>query len=478
MKRQLTVVRVFAASVAAFCLLTAGALAQDADTVPMTADQQTRLNEAKVALAEAQRLQADLAAQKAARDLAPGSGIAGTVTTSEGAGRVEGAMLSAVALQQAAQCIAVRFTTEARPNRCPNMDQIPPAAARVSTGDPPTLPNIVDIHPTRTPGPILLVVGDNPINLTLAQSYRMRELGAREAMRDAFAAFCDGVRQQTLDTSAIRRANLCPTDTAETGSAENLREMLSTMRFAALFGADLPTINNALSYFRSNYTVGGVTVTGQDDALLMTAVASELARRNVPVITAESGADETVAQGVQADLARLDDLRTKNAAALALVKAQTKAIRDAVPQNASAADRQAAERRAADFVEAESRLSSAIALYDDLRKTLFDSSDNATPAIGPVLNALALEARLSSSNGRLLWVRLNSSNGGYYTESNIFTFLGDVPIHYAGGVVVSYRLLSFTDGRLIEAGVIPMFTGHVRAGRVRDVVSRRETTQQ
>jgi len=293
----------------------------------------------------------------------------------------------------------------------------------------------------------------------VAHSYRMREVGARQALVRAFDTFCEAPPPGTT---------ICPARAVRMQFDPSSTERLSTLRNLNAIGAEVSSVVNLLSYFRSNYTVGGITVTGQDDALLMTAVASELGRRNVPILTADASSGVAPAQCIDRQIGVLEGLRRQNAQALNIVKAKIASLRAPLNANSTPAERLRVEAEAAPFVEMESQLSSAISLYDDLRKTLFDASAGATPAIGPVLNAMALEERLNATRGRLLWVRLNSANGGYYTESNVWTFLGSVPIHYAGGVVVSYRLIQYDEGRLVEAGIVPVFTGHIRAGSVRN----------
>src|SRR5262249_8291717 len=139
-----------------------------------------------------------------------------------------------------------------------------------------------------------------------------------------------------------------------------------------------------LSALGNSYQFGGVTVNGQDDAMLSTALMSELlhlGRADLHVLTTSAN-DQSSAVDVVTD--QLDGLQTYYECAegdLSAVTASITRIQAALPEHPTAADRQRIEREAAPFVRQQTQLSSATTAYETFFKTLFDQTGAVAPAL-------------------------------------------------------------------------------------------------
>jgi hypothetical protein len=422
--RQIGLVKTLALGVVALCALGAVAAAQTAPTpLPFTPEQEAIINDAKVREAVAKARQAE----NAARPALPSTGIDGDVVV-KSAGQVEGAALSASSVIEAARCIASRFRTEKTDSRatrrCPNPDRITalPAAPQV-----------------------YVVTTDEPFDLTAGQGFVMRVEEAKESFRQASEAFC---------------AALDCTDRRFTGAAATPAEIISL-----------------LGLLRSNYEFGSIAVTGQDDQMLASAVMEQLLAVGVTPRTTRPTATDNAIGRVQNNMRELTTLYRTAQARLPHVKNRLKAIRAQFGDTPNAAQQQIIETQAAPFVDIEARMQTAVAQYNELRTALLIGTATAPATLQAVVRALTLADMIGDNQAStfVLWVHVNNVAGGYYSQNNIWTWVGVNPMNYSGGSVVSYRVTQVSTGNYIGAGVVPMMTGNVNASSVQDRVTRAAT---
>jgi hypothetical protein len=87
-------------------------------------------------------------------------------------------------------------------------------------------------------------------------------------------------------------------------------------------------------------------------------------------------------------------------------------------------------------------------------------------ALGNLLVADALAARILKKNAVLLTLHLPEAGGSYETRANFWTFFGSSPIHYSGGVVATYSAVDGPTGAILDSGTCTAYIGHVAPSEI------------
>jgi len=109
------------------------------------------------------------------------------------------------------------------------------------------------------------------------------------------------------------------------------------------------------------------------------------------------------------------------------------------------------------------KINGAISACDKFLESLVtsDPATGTSPLNGLVVEK-SLENSLNGGAAVVL-LRLESTGGSYFVAKNLLTGLGKMPLHYMGGATVSYVVLSGSEGNVLAGGVIPVHGGFVKA---------------
>jgi len=385
----------------------------DAINAAKTAQQ---LAEAQKAAADAQkaRAEAELAAFKAAMGEVPASSYKGNVELKDGAGKTEAYLLSAKAVQEAAQKIATHL-------------------------------------PKQTGTKFVLL-------------YPSKDLPTFQALL-TFRTQVSTIRNVLISATNASNAN------------NTLPGVPTPPRIAAAVGGvgiALQTLDNLLSYFRTDYSVGGVEIT-LDESLLVHALAGSMqsSGKNFQVIlpaTYNPQAFDFVITSIT-DLVNLAGEAQKAADLQATLAVQLINLANLAANPAQKADllSQADHHKALS-----DRCKAAVTLADGYIAKLVAPDDKGIAPLASVLReeAVADFLRKADKGNMLLIAKLQQAGGGYYTKKNMWTFWGGMPFYNMGGVVVSYVLINGADGVVLDAGVVPVDGGYVKADRLPEVINQ------
>lgn len=367
--------------------------------------QETALADAKAAkdLANARKEAAEArsAAEKARLGTMPDSGIAGTVSLGTNAGKMEAILLAHSALRAAA-------------------------------------------------GDIARIVNDRKGAHTRIYVYPAGQVPDFKNVGN-FSA------QLKLVGDALKAATTDATRTLDAAEGRAVVEAVSP----ATVGLAVEAITKLLGFFRSDFSVLGTDITLEDLALVQ-AVSGKLVGAggavHVPALfdpPNATGTEQFVTKRIGAFVEQVKAARTAAASVSDLMGRRQKAIDDAAvtPDRKKALESEMALLRP----QAEA-LRTAIAAFDALLGRLM-APDEPTAAM---LRDSVVWEQLSHPASVLLVLKVQASAGSSYTVKNLWTSLGGMPFHIAGGTVVSYALLKGEDGRLLASDVIPMHGGFHR----------------
>ncbi len=393
-------------------------------TEPDTAARKQKIEDAKATkeLAEAEKAvsdaakaaaEADLAALKSKFGTVPDSGYSGSVTAGAGTGNAEAMLLAARAVKIAASQIAKTVAPEVM-----GKTVLVYAAPSVPTFD------------------ALL-------------AYRAQTGFLKKAFEDAAAM------SSSADTSAPAPAGV------KTGEAPLL----------AAAGLGLEAVNKLFGFFRSDYSIGGVTLT-VDDSLLVAAVSEELraaATVQIPHVYQPGVLSDPVGEV----LANLKELALIKSAAPAKAEHHLQLSK----VFSGLAEKETDATKKADLTagykkhsEAEGALKGAGALFDAFFGKLTSADEKANVPIARVLREAAL-ADVLTGGGYLLVVKLQSAAGSYYSVKNMWTFFGGMPIRHMGSVVASFTLFDGATGAVKASGAVPVHGGFVKPKKVQEVAN-------
>lgn len=246
----------------------------------------------------------------------------------------------------------------------------------------------------------------------------------------------------------------------------------------AAAGLGLEALDRLFGYLRSDYTTAGVGLT-VEDSLLVAAVAAELTAPTTPEAAAKPTATPsrkaapkpTAAPNPEAAPKQVfhepqvfdPEVLARPAAGILSTLAELAELRRAALTRATGLAETHAEAAAA--------LRSAAAGFDALFGQLTDADETTKLPIGLVVREAALADALAAG-GRLLVVRVHAAAGSFYTVKNLWSFFGGQPLRHMGGVVVSFTLFEGATGQVLDAGVVPVHGGFVKAGDVQSTVEK------
>jgi hypothetical protein len=415
---------------------------------------QKALSDAQAAARQAQ----STAATAALGPLGSYNGADGTVTVTEGSRSVlEATLLSSVALQEAAGDmteILCRRVPEACATERQALATAPPLQAIASleraelcaeVRQPPVSPAAL------TPRALVMVPEANRALVDLAEVFEVRSAAlARELCAAMDAADRTTARFQPLRDSLTRG----PERDLGGGSI-------------AAVGA---IVNAAANLFRSDYTVYGIDLT-EDQNLLIRELAGALRDRHVinpiyapglfPVSPFRSE------NPALRRLALLDELRAK---AFTAASGQGDEAQMYAAALGSAGERTAEVQTAkAAHETAAKRLEDAIKGYDAMLTALTNPEGEGPPPMSAIIRQ-AHTAEILRQGGLLVVTNLHFMGGTSYTQRNFFTFLGGMPYHVSGGVLVSYIVEDGQTGHVYDAGSARVAGGYVRPTQLRSAV--------
>ncbi|MFI4950343.1 MAG: hypothetical protein ACHP7A_04830 [Caulobacterales bacterium] len=303
-------------------------------------------------------------------------------------------------------------------------------------------------------GSVVIFAGKDAPDLTLAQLFDLRVAGIEKSFTEANDAF-DAAK------NADSRSN-------------------QLLEFATPVLTGLSALSSIVSYFKTDYSVGGIAV-ATDDYMLAVAVAGEMKGR---AFIAGQQVDDVASAEIQDRLAKLQ--RTSAAAADSRAKALARIAELTPKAPAKKKGRHAAvpvppaDPRIARYQVAADELDEAIARYDGFIADILgkpasgsgDSKKDAVPAKLPLDTIIAQEStRLAlRTAGHALYLKVHSGAGGYYAEHNIWTGLGAMPFHVSGAAVVSYSEVSAKTGEVELAGLRPISCGYRTPAQVQKLV--------
>ncbi len=380
------------------------------------ADAAKTLADAKKAAADAQKAQSDaeVAATKAALGTggASGSGITGSVSMTDKAGAIEATLLATKALQQGAAIITAALDQKV------DKKKVVVAAS----------------------------LAEVPSFETLSL-YRAQRAVVDKALADAITTASD----------------------AMTASARYAQGGVGSHAFIPAAGTILDSVNTLLSYFRTDYTLGGVDVALEESALIA-ATSATLTQQGyrVGLPRIYDPASLTASSAIVQEIAALNVLRQRagnmnddlakragdTAKALEAVKPPTdpKPIADA----------------AAKIKEATAGLTAAIAVYDSWFGKLATVDDKGGSLLGNIVQQQSMAVAIQ--DGYLLVLKVQKAGGGYLIKKSLWTFFGGMPLYHMGGVSVSFELFDGRSGQVLASGLVPVYGGFVKAGDLPDKI--------
>ncbi len=382
--------------------------AQTADLVA-AAKAAKDLAEAQKSLADAQKAQSDsqLAAFKARIGDVPASGVTGGVDVKEKTGELEAALLAMRAVREAATRIG------------DSAHKVLPAASKVvvmSSTDVPTFQNMMAYD---TEVAVVLKALDDAVNAASPPG--------------------PGVRAEAVPV------------------------------FGAA-GLILDATNKLLSFFRTDYVVGGITLT-LDDVVALNEVAERLTHLKFAV-TAPSiydpGSLAAAAKFFVDDVTRLSVLRQKAEALIKKLDEEIGTFKTAIAAEKVETTKKALEAQLAAKTGLAAGLRSATALMDGWYSKLGAPDGKGVAALVNVAKEKSIAAAIKE--GSLLVLKVQKAGGGYLTKKNLWTFFGGMPLFHMGGAAVSFTLLNGTTGAIQTAGVVPIHGGFIKAGDIRDTL--------
>ncbi len=375
--------------------------------------------DAQKAMYDAKKAAAEsqLAAMKAAVGEVPGSGLTGGVEMKADAGKLEAALLASQAVGE----VSSKIDT----------------AVRAVLKDPkPTI--------------VLLASGDMP-NFQNLSAYKVQS----------------GIVHKALEES-IKKSKELEGQTRALGA------------FVGEFGIALDAVSKIMSYFRSEYTVGGVELK-LDDVLLVNGVSDRLIAAKdannkeqaayqvfVPGIYNPSAMDGAATALVN----ELSELSKTRQEAAGRAKWHEDTAERLTKESNSAPEPQKKEllEKALRHKQMAADLTAAVAVYNTWFGKLSAVDDKGAIPLASVVREQAIYDAVK--NGVVLLVKIHNAGGGYYVKKNLWTFFGGMPLYFMGGVSATYTLLQGSDGHVLAAGVVPVYGGFVKAGELREYLGQ------
>jgi len=267
-------------------------------------------------------------------------------------------------------------------------------------------------------------------------------------------------------------------------------------KFLPAAGAILEGGSKLLSYFKTEFTVGGVQ-TSFDDTIVIHALAGRLASSTkykaiiVSSMFEQSKLTSTMETILKSTIKDQEDSKSFHLKELAAVKKYTELVAAAeiekketenVPKKTKTSDRSlenavkklsVANKGLKAHIFAEGLWQKAIDSYDAFFTKMLTANDKGDIPIAQVVRADALNATLQ--DGYILVTKLQVHGGSYYTKKNIWTTFGEMPFYNSGGVAISYMLLDGASRTVLASGVVPVLGGFVKPSGIAEVLEAAKT---
>lgn len=365
------------------------------------------ISEARKALADSQKA-ADLASAQAAIGTVTGSGIEGTVTVKADAGKGEATLLAARAVRLAANRIAEKVADRL------NGKEV-----------------------------VLLQSGDYP----QFGNYRQFQLQI-ELLKQQFKSAVDGANAVAGEAKARPMA------------------ALSAIPPITAAGVALDAVAKLGSYFLSNYEIGGVGLTPDNDQLV-SALSGALTDRHAKVVL--PGRRIPMPLDAADLLGPLLAKRDEADHAIARLAQKAQSLRNDLA--AASNDDAAKQRITADLTrcdQATAELKAALTKVGEFIATLGVADSKGQILATKIAQEKIVVDKLAASVLALI-VDVRAMAGGYYTKKNLWTFLGRMPFYVMGGAVVTYQLVD-QDGVVQASGLVPVHGGYKSAHAVEELM--------
>lgn len=279
----------------------------------------------------------------------------------------------------------------------------------------------------------------------------------------------DGIKLVHWDLFRYRTSFLSDAFTADLGDLEELdkqyEELKQPPRTSSIMVTAAPILilsaaSKLLSYAMSDYEVGSVATT-PDDQLLVAAIVNNKGNLTVllpSLLPSRASSDsvlETVSdldESAQSLRNGLGENKKKSNELKALAKKDTKQAKQLVDL-------------AEHYDEMTSKITAHVAAYEALMSALASTEDKSLMPLTAVLQEHAIAAALDDG-GYALIVHIHSAAGSYYTKKNLWTAFGSMPFYVSGGAVASYTLMDGETGHALAGGVAPFVCGYRRASKV------------
>ena len=235
----------------------------------------------------------------------------------------------------------------------------------------------------------------------------------------------------------------------------------------------LDSVTKLISFFKSDFTVGGVDVT-LDDPLLVNSVAKKLNALQRKVSTPAVFNPKLLAAESPFLKRLLDVLDTRQLAGATATALQSQI--DSLTKTIAAEtgdQKQADQQKAAAASRKVSALQAANSFVDAILAKLVAIDDKAGSA--PLYNIVkedVLAQMLADGKTHALIVRIQKAGGGYLIKKNLWTFFGAVPLYHMGGAAVSYALYNGATGAFEEGGDIPIDGGFVKKNDLKEFLTK------
>ena len=243
--------------------------------------------------------------------------------------------------------------------------------------------------------------------------------------------------------------------------------------------AGLEALGKLLSFFKSDFTMGGTEI-AFDNSMLLFAVAGAIQQKGCNNLTVHT-------PSIYSPTAKTDAIAALSKELLGLMQ-----LRDVASQTMKLSEQARtndqkllAAAKPEDKGEIQIRIDQATARIEQLKAVavMHDTFVNsltapdaagAVPALG-LAEQIALDSAISDVEAAIVLVRLEKAGGGYYVKKNMWTGLGAMPFYQMGGAVVSYAILAGPTGAVLKAGVVPVHGGYMKASEVQKVTTDQRT---
>jgi len=234
----------------------------------------------------------------------------------------------------------------------------------------------------------------------------------------------------------------------------------------AMIGAGLDAANKILGFFRTDYSIQGVTVTA-DDLLLINALAGDLTDKGVKVrlpalYNASALLDDSP---IITQLGSLTSERVALQQKVDLASSTVEALSTAAGKETDPAKKAQKVDAAAKLKTASDQGKVTVSLYDGFLTKLTTPDDKAKLPLAAIIQQDAVRSALKGG-ANLMTAKISSAGGTYYTRKDLWSFFGRMPFFTMGGVVANYSLFKGETGVILSAGAIPLDGGFFKVGRL------------